>query len=76
MGKKHGMLIALEKFIKQFAGEEVMKKVMEGSEGIFEQTDAKKKACWMKGAMESWISWLIKEQSSRSWRIVAIIMLK
>lgn len=52
MGKKHGMLIALEKFIEQFAGEEVMKKVMEVSEGIFEKTDAKKKARWMKGAME------------------------
>jgi predicted hydrocarbon binding protein len=52
MEKKHGMLIALEKIIEQFAGEEVMKKVMEGSEGIFEKTDAKKKASWMKGAME------------------------
>jgi predicted hydrocarbon binding protein len=52
MGKKHGMLTALEKIIEQFAGEEVMKKVMEGSEGIFEKTDAKKKASWMKGAME------------------------
>jgi len=52
MGKKHGMLITLENSIKQFAGEEVMKKIMEGSEGIFEKTDAKKKARWMKGAME------------------------
>ncbi|MFB0504989.1 MAG: DUF6144 family protein [Candidatus Bathyarchaeia archaeon] len=52
MGKKHGMLITLENSIKQFAGEEVMKKTMEGSEGIFEKTDAEKKARWMKGAME------------------------
>jgi predicted hydrocarbon binding protein len=50
--KKHGMLIALEKIIEQFAGEEVMKKVMEGSEDIFDKTDAKRKASWMKGAME------------------------
>jgi len=52
MGNKHGMLIALEKTIEQFAGEEVMKKVMEGSESILEKTDVKKKASWMKGAME------------------------
>lgn len=52
MGKKHGMLIDLEKIIEQFAGEEVMKKIMEGSDGILEKTDAKKKASWMKGAME------------------------
>jgi hypothetical protein len=43
MGKKHGMLIALQKFIEQFAGEEVMKKVMEGSEGIFEKLTLRKK---------------------------------
>lgn len=52
MGKKHGMLVALEKIIEQVAGEEVAKKVMEGSEGILEKTDAKKKATWMMGAME------------------------
>ena len=52
MEKKHGMLIALEMIITEFAGEEVMKKVMDGSEDIFEKTDAKKKASWMKGAME------------------------
>jgi len=52
VGKKHGMLITLEKSIEQFSGEEVMKKVMEGSEVIFENTDAEKKARWMKGAME------------------------
>ncbi len=52
MGKKHGMLIAFEKIIEQHAGEEVAKKVMEGSESIFEKTDDKKKASWMKGAME------------------------
>lgn len=52
MGKKHGILIALEKIIEQHAGEEVTKKVMKGSETIFEKTDDKKKASWMKGAME------------------------
>ncbi len=52
MEKKHGMLVALEKIIEQFAGREVMKRVMEGSEDIFEKTDAKKKARWMQGAME------------------------
>jgi predicted hydrocarbon binding protein len=52
MGKKHGMLIALEKIIERFAGEEVMKKVMEKSAEITEKTDAEKKASWMKGAME------------------------
>jgi len=50
--KKHGMLAELEKIIEQFSGEEVMKNVMKGSEDIFEKTDAKKKASWMKGAME------------------------
>jgi len=52
MGKKHGMLIALEKIIEQHAGEEVMKKIMEESEGITEKTDPKKKASWMKSAIE------------------------
>jgi len=52
MGKKHGMLIALEKIIEQYAGGEVMKQVMEGSESVFEKTDAKEKARWMKVAME------------------------
>lgn len=52
MGKKHGMLVALGKIIEQAAGEEVAKKVMEGSESILEKTDAKKKASWMKGAIE------------------------
>ena len=52
MGKKHGMLIVFEKIVEQFAGEEVAKKVMKGGESIFEKTDAKKKASWMKGAME------------------------
>jgi len=52
MDKKHGMLIALEKIIERFAGEEVAKKVMEGSEEIAEKTDRKRKAEWMKGAME------------------------
>jgi hypothetical protein len=76
MGKKHEMLIALAKFIEQFAGEEAMKKVMEGSEGIFEKTDAKKKARWMKGAMERLDELVNKKQSSKSWRIMAIIVLK
>jgi len=52
MGKKHGMLRALEQIIEQFAGEEVMRKIMEGSKSVFEKTDAKTKARWMKGAME------------------------
>lgn len=52
MGKKHGMLIVLEKIIERFVREEVMKKVMEKSEEITEKTDAEKKASWMKGAME------------------------
>jgi len=50
--KKHGMLITLEKNVERFAGREVMKKVMEGSEEITEKTDRKEKANWMKGAME------------------------
>jgi len=52
MEKKHGMLLALEMIIMEFAGEEVMEKVMDGSEDVFEKTDAEKKASWMKGAME------------------------
>lgn len=52
MGKKHGMLIALEEIIERFAGEDVMKKVMEDSEEITEKTDTEKKARWMKGAVK------------------------
>ena len=40
------MLIVLEAIIEQFAGEDVMKKVMEGSEDIVDKTDAKRKASW------------------------------
>jgi hypothetical protein len=49
---KYKMLIPLEKNIEHFAGEEVSKKVMEGSEDITEKTDKKKIALWTKGAME------------------------
>ena len=46
------MLIPIDKNIEHFAGEEVSKKVMEGSEEITEKTDKKKVALWIKGAME------------------------
>jgi predicted hydrocarbon binding protein len=49
---KHKVLIPLEKNIEHFAGEEVSKKVMEGSEDVTEKTDKKKVALWTKGAME------------------------
>jgi len=49
---KHKMLISLEKNIEHYAGEDISKKVMEGSEGITEKTDKKKVGLWTKEAME------------------------
>lgn len=50
--EKHGMIITIEECIDRFAGEEIRKKVMEGSEEITEKIDEKKIAEWIKGAME------------------------
>ena len=53
MGKtKQGMLRTLEENIDHFAGEEIKKKVMEGSEEITEKTDKRKTAKWVKEAIE------------------------
>ena len=49
---KHKMLIPIEKNIEHYAGAEVSKKVMKGSEDITEKTDKKKTALWTKDAME------------------------
>ncbi len=49
---KHKMLLPLEKNIEHFAGEEISKKVMAGSEDITEKTDKKKAALWAKTAMD------------------------
>ena len=46
------MLIPIEKNIARYAGEEVGKRVMEGSDGITEKTDKKKVALWTKDAMD------------------------
>ncbi len=49
---KHKMLIPIEKNIEYYAGAEISKKVMEGSEDITEKTDKKKAALWTKNAMD------------------------
>jgi len=49
---KHKMLIPIEKNIEHYAGKEISKKVMEGSEEITEKTDKKKTALWTKTAMD------------------------
>jgi hypothetical protein len=46
------MFTPLEKNIEFFAGDEISKQVMEGSEKITEKTDKKVTALWVKGAME------------------------
>ena len=46
------MLIPIEKNIEHYAGAEVCKKVMAGSEDITEKTDKKKMALWTKDAMD------------------------
>jgi hypothetical protein len=46
------MLIPIEKNVEHYAGKDVSKKVMEGSEEITEKTDKKKIALWTKGAMD------------------------
>lgn len=46
------MLLPIEKCIEHYAGAEVAKKVMEGSDDITEKTDKKKMALWTKDAME------------------------
>lgn len=59
---KHKALIPIEKNIEHYAGEEISKKVMEGSEEITEKTDKKKVALWTKGAMERFDS-LVDEKT-------------
>ena len=49
---KYKMLVPIEKNVEHYAGKEVSKKVMEGSENITEKTDKKKTALWTKDAME------------------------
>ena len=50
--KKHGMITSIERQITLFAGEDVCRKVMEGSDGITEKTDRKKIALFVKKAMQ------------------------
>lgn len=50
--KKHGMIVSIERQIAFFAGEDVCRNVMEGSDGITEKTDNKKIALFVKKAME------------------------
>jgi len=49
---RHKMLTPLEKLTEQFAGPEISKHVIEGSEEITEKTDKKVTALWVKGAMD------------------------
>jgi len=50
--KKHGMIESIERQIDLFAGEDVRRKVMKGSEKITEKTDKKKITMFVKAAME------------------------
>jgi len=50
--KKHGMIESIERQIDFFAGEDVRRKVMEGSDKITEKTNKKKIAMFVKAAME------------------------
>jgi hypothetical protein len=61
--EKHPAIREMEAIIDRFAGEEMRKKVMEGSDGMTEEMDGSREiAEWVKGAMDR-LDELVDEQT-------------